>query len=101
MIEVTGLTKRYGRTTVVNNLTFTVRRGEIIGFLGPNGAGKSTTMNMLTGYTAPTVGTVRINGYNLLDAPEKAKTAIGSLFGGGLMQSVFSFTEHASPQNWK
>ena len=79
MIEVTGLTKRYGKKTVVNNLTFTVRRGEIIGFLGPNGAGKSTTMNMLTGYVAPTVGTIRINGYNLLDAPEKAKAAIGYL----------------------
>ncbi|MBQ4322515.1 MAG: ATP-binding cassette domain-containing protein [Clostridia bacterium] len=79
MIEVTGLTKRYGKKTVVNNLTFTVRRGEIIGFLGPNGAGKSTTMNMLTGYTAPTVGSIRINGYNLLDAPEKAKAAIGYL----------------------
>lgn len=79
MIEVTGLTKRYGKKTVVNNLTFTVQRGEVIGFLGPNGAGKSTTMNMLTGYTAPTVGTIRINGYNLLDAPEKAKSAIGYL----------------------
>ena len=79
MIEVTGLTKRYGKKTVVNNLTFTVRRGEIIGFLGPNGAGKSTTMNMLTGYTATTVGSIRINGYNLLDAPEKAKAAIGYL----------------------
>ena len=79
MIEVTGLTKRYGKQTVVSNLTFTIRRGEIVGFLGPNGAGKSTTMNMLTGYIAPTVGTVRINGYNLLDAPEQAKSAIGYL----------------------
>ncbi len=79
MIEVTGLTKRYGKKAAVDNLSFTVRRGEIIGFLGPNGAGKSTTMNMLTGYLAPTVGTVYINGYNLMDAPEKAKEYVGYL----------------------
>lgn len=79
MIEVTGLTKRYGKKTAVDNLTFTVRRGEIVGFLGPNGAGKSTTMNMLTGYIAPTVGTVYINGYHLMDAPEKAKEYVGYL----------------------
>ena len=79
MIEVTGLTKRYGKKTAVENLTFTVRRGEIVGFLGPNGAGKSTTMNILTGYLAATVGTVYINGYNLMDAPEKAKEFVGYL----------------------
>ncbi|MBQ1965132.1 MAG: ATP-binding cassette domain-containing protein [Clostridia bacterium] len=79
MIEVTGLTKRYGKKAAVDNLTFTVRRGEVIGFLGPNGAGKSTTMNMLTGYLAPTVGTIYINGYNLMDAPEKAKEYVGYL----------------------
>ena len=79
MIEVTGLTKRYGKKTAVDNLTFTVQQGEIVGFLGPNGAGKSTTMNMLTGYIAPTVGSVYINGYNLMDAPEQAKEAVGYL----------------------
>lgn len=79
MIEVTGLTKRYGKKTAVDNLTFTIRRGEIVGFLGPNGAGKSTTMNMLTGYIAPTVGTVYVNGYNMMDAPEKAKEYVGYL----------------------
>ncbi len=79
MIEVTGLTKRYGKKAAVDNLTFSVRRGEIVGFLGPNGAGKSTTMNMLTGYIAPTVGTVYINGYNMMDAPEKAKEFVGYL----------------------
>jgi len=79
MIEVTGLTKRYGKKTAVDNLTFTVRRGEIVGFLGPNGAGKSTTMNMLTGYLAPSVGTVYVNGYNMMDAPEKAKEYVGYL----------------------
>lgn len=79
MIEVTGLTKRYGKKAAVDNLSFTVRRGEVIGFLGPNGAGKSTTMNMLTGYIAPTVGTVYINGYNLMDAPDKAKEYVGYL----------------------
>lgn len=79
MIEVTGLTKRYGKKAAADNLTFTIRNGEIVGFLGPNGAGKSTTMNMLTGYTAPTVGTVYINGYNLMDAPDRAKEQVGYL----------------------
>lgn len=79
MIEVSGLTKKFGKTVAVDNLNFTIRRGEIVGFLGPNGAGKSTTMNMLTGYTSPSVGTVYINGYSIIDAPEKAKSAIGYL----------------------
>ena len=62
MIEAEGLTKRYGHTTAVDDLTFTVRPGMVTGFLGPNGAGKSTTMRMIIGLDAPTSGTVRVNG---------------------------------------
>lgn len=79
MIEVCGLTKRYGSRTVVNDVTFTVQKGEIVGLLGPNGAGKSTTMNMMTGYTSSTCGTVRVNGYDILEQPGKAKEKIGYL----------------------
>ena len=63
MIEVTNLVKKYGKHIAVNNISFTVKEGEILGFLGPNGAGKSTTMNMLTGYLSSTSGTIKINGF--------------------------------------
>lgn len=79
MIEVKNLTKKYGNHTAVNDLSFRVERGMIYGFLGPNGAGKSTTMNMMTGYIAATGGTVRINGYDILKEPKKAKKCIGYL----------------------
>lgn len=79
MIEVENLVKMYGNHAAVDGLTFTVEKGKIVGFLGPNGAGKSTTMNMLTGYTAPTEGVIKINGINLEDDPEKAKKNIGYL----------------------
>lgn len=79
MIEVKNLTKRYGRTCAVNDLSFTVKKGQIYGFLGPNGAGKSTTMNILTGYIAPTSGEVAINGHNILEEPEEARKCIGYL----------------------
>ena len=65
MIEVQNLTKRYGTHMAVNNISFQVEEGEILGFLGPNGAGKSTTMNILTGYLSASEGTVKINGYDL------------------------------------
>jgi ABC-2 type transport system ATP-binding protein len=68
MIEVHGLTKRYGEKTAVAGLTFTVRPGIVTGFLGPNGAGKSTTMRMIAGLDEPTSGTVRVNGRNYRDA---------------------------------
>ena len=73
MIEVTNLVKRYGDRNVVDNLSFTVDKGQIVGFLGPNGAGKSTTMNIITGYISATSGTVKVNGYDIYDDPEKAK----------------------------
>lgn len=79
MIEVKNLTKKYGNHTAVDDLSFRVERGMIYGFLGPNGAGKSTTMNMMTGYIAATGGTVRINGYDILKEPKKAKKCIGYL----------------------
>lgn len=79
MIEVRNLTKRYGLKTAVDDISFTVNNGEILGFLGPNGAGKSTTMNMLTGYISSTSGEALIDGINILDEPMKAKKEIGYL----------------------
>lgn len=79
MIEVSNLTKKYGNHTAVENLSFCVEKGQIYGFLGPNGAGKSTTMNIITGYLAASEGTVKINGYDILKEPEKAKKCIGYL----------------------
>lgn len=79
MIEVTNLTKKYGNNVAVDNLSFTVEKGQIYGFLGPNGAGKSTTMNIITGYLAATSGTVIINGKNIQKEPEEAKRCVGYL----------------------
>lgn len=79
MIEVNNLVKRYGDHTAVDHLSFKIEKGKIYGFLGPNGAGKSTTMNIITGYIASTEGTVSIDGYDILDEPEKAKKCIGYL----------------------
>lgn len=77
MIEVKNVTKKYGKLTAVDNITFTINEGEIIGLLGPNGAGKSTTMNMLTGFIEPTQGEIIIDGYDMLKKPKKAKKEIG------------------------
>ena len=79
MIQVENLVKKYGKRTAVDGLSFTVEKGQIYGFLGPNGAGKSTTMNIMTGYIAATSGTVKINGYDILRQPLKAKQCIGYL----------------------
>ena len=79
MIEVRNLTKKYGDKLAVNNISFKVEKGEILGFLGPNGAGKSTTMNMLTGYISSTSGAVLIDGTDILEDPKKAKANIGYL----------------------
>ena len=79
MIQVESLVKKYGNHTAVDQLSFTVEKGQIYGFLGPNGAGKSTTMNIMTGYIAANSGTVTINGYDILKEPEKAKRCIGYL----------------------
>lgn len=79
MIEVTGLVKRYGGHAAVKNASFKINDGEIVGFLGPNGAGKSTTMNILTGYLSATEGTVKIDGFDILEDPHEAKRRIGYL----------------------
>lgn len=79
MIEVKHLTKRYGKHTAVDDISFTVQDGCIYGLLGPNGAGKSTTMNMITGYLAPTGGTVAIDGHDVQEEPKEAKACIGYL----------------------
>lgn len=79
MIEVKNLTKRYGQIVAVDDLSFTVTQGEIVGFLGPNGAGKTTTMNIITGYLAPTEGSVMINGFDIIENPLEAKSHIGYL----------------------
>lgn len=77
MIEITNVTKKYGNFTAVDDISFNIQNGEIIGFLGPNGAGKSTTMNMITGYIEPTEGTITVNGYDIQKKPQKAKKQIG------------------------
>ncbi len=77
MIEVKNVTKKYGKTVAVEDISFSINDGEIVGLLGPNGAGKSTTMNILTGYIEQTSGEVTIEGYNTLKKPKKAKRQIG------------------------
>lgn len=77
MIEVKNVTKKYGNFIAVDNISFTVNDGEVVGFLGPNGAGKSTTMNMITGFIEPTEGTIVVNGFDVSKKPAKAKEQIG------------------------
>lgn len=77
MIEVKNVTKKYGNFVAVDNISFTVNDGEVVGFLGPNGAGKSTTMNMITGFIEPTDGTIIVNGFDTSKQSIKAKQEIG------------------------
>lgn len=79
LIQVENLTKRYGQHLALDNVSFTVNKGEILGFLGPNGAGKSTTMNIITGYISATEGTVKVDGLDILEQPQEAKKKIGYL----------------------
>jgi ABC-2 type transport system ATP-binding protein len=79
MIEVKNLTKSYNGNVAVDDISFTVGSGEILGFLGPNGAGKSTTMNILTGYISSTSGTAALDGIDILENPLAAKRKIGYL----------------------
>jgi ABC-2 type transport system ATP-binding protein len=79
VIEVENLTRQYGDRTAVNGISFSVRKGEIIGFLGPNGAGKSTTLRMLTGYLQPTDGAIRVGGVDAVRDPIGARRFIGYL----------------------
>jgi len=77
VIQVENITKKYGSFTAVNDISFEIEEGEIVGFLGPNGAGKSTTMNMITGFIEPTSGKIIVDGYNISKKPKKAKRQIG------------------------
>lgn len=79
MIEVKNLSKRYGQNTALNDISFTVEEGTVVGFLGPNGAGKSTTMNIITGYLSASSGVVTVGGYNTLDNPNEVKRLTGYL----------------------
>lgn len=79
MIDVLSLSKKYGTHLAVDNVSFSIDKGEVVGFLGPNGAGKSTIMNIITGYLSCTAGNVSIDGINILDNPEAAKKRIGYL----------------------
>ena len=85
MLEVKDLVKKYGDKTAIDGLSFHIDSGEVVGLLGLNGAGKSTTMNCITGYIAPTKGTVTVDGHDILKEPARAKSVIGSL------PEVFSF----------
>jgi ABC-2 type transport system ATP-binding protein len=77
MIEVSSLTKMYGRRTAVRDLCFEVGRGEVVGFLGPNGAGKSTTLRVIAGFLGPTSGSVRVAGYDVVEQPLEARRSLG------------------------
>jgi ABC-2 type transport system ATP-binding protein len=79
MIKVEGLTKRYARTVAVDNISFEVEKGQIVGFLGPNGAGKTTTMRVLTCFLPPTAGTANVAGFDVIESPIEVKRRIGYL----------------------
>ncbi|HWA11477.1 MAG TPA: ABC transporter ATP-binding protein [Burkholderiales bacterium] len=79
MIALESVSKRYGARTIIHGISFTVEKGEIVGFLGPNGAGKTTTMRMISGYTTPSSGTVRVAGYDMATQNEEAARKLGYL----------------------
>jgi len=79
MIKVEGMTKRYARTVAVDNISFEVEKGRIVGFLGPNGAGKTTTMRVLTCFLPPSGGTAKVAGFDVLEQPLEVKKRIGYL----------------------
>src|SRR5271169_2381966 len=79
MIKVEGLTKRYARKVAVDNISFEVEKGHIVGFLGPNGAGKTTTMRVLTCFLPPTSGSAEVAGFDVFEQPQEVKKRIGYL----------------------
>ena len=95
MIETDRLTKRYGHLLAVDELSFTVSQGEVLGFLGPNGAGKSTTMKMLSGFLSPTSGSARICGFDVESRPVEAKRQRELHRGLGTNYLVPDYTEPA------
>ena len=99
LIEVDALTKRFGSILAVDNVSFSVAKGEVLGFLGPNGAGKSTTMRVITGYLPPTAGTARVCGEDIQSNPVAAKARLGFLPEGAPLygdMTVRSFLEFIS-----
>jgi ABC-2 type transport system ATP-binding protein len=93
MIQVQDLKKFFGPKKAVNGVSFTVGKGEVLGFLGPNGAGKSTTMRMITGFIPPTDGTVSVGGFDILEHPLRAKRLIGYLPESAPAYSEMSVTD--------
>ena len=79
MIEVRNLIKNYGAIRALDDISFTLNKGEILGFLGPNGAGKTTTMRIITGFISPSSGTVKVAGYDVVEHPIQVKKKIGYL----------------------
>ena len=77
MIEVVHLSKKFSGQTAVDDVSFQVEKGEVVGFLGPNGAGKTTTMRMITGYLPPTAGSVQVAGYDMMRESLKARRHLG------------------------
>ena len=94
MIKIDGVTKMYGQTVAVKNISFEVNKGEILGFLGPNGAGKTTTMRIITGYFPPTDGDVFVDGYSVLDQPLEVKRRIGYVPENPSMYKDMKVTEY-------
>src|ERR1700734_4571943 len=92
LIEILGLTKRFGSFTAVDAVSFNVSRGEVLGFLGPNGAGKSTTMRMLAGFMIPTAGTARICGHDVQSDGVAARRVLGFLPEGAPTYGEMSVT---------
>ena len=99
MITVEGVTKRYGEVVAVNDLSFTVERGEVVGFLGPNGAGKSTTMKMITGTLQPDAGSVLFDGAPISDDLTGAKRRVGYLPEANPLYDAVSYTHLTLPTN--
>jgi ABC-2 type transport system ATP-binding protein len=96
MITVSDLTKRYARHTAVDNISFNVEKGQIVGFLGPNGAGKTTTMRILTCFMPPTSGTAHVAGFDVLEQPLEVKKRIGYLPENPPLYPEMSTTEYLS-----
>src|ERR1035441_9276543 len=94
MIKVEGLTKRYARTVAVDNISFEVEKGQIVGFLGPNGAGKTTTMRVLTCFLPPTAGTASVAGFDVLEHPMEVKRRIGYLPGAPPLYPEMEVSEY-------
>ena len=99
MIEVKNVTKKYGSFVAVDNISFTINDGEVVGFLGPNGAGKSTTMNMITGYIEQTDGNIIVDGFDTIKKSKKAKKEIGYMPEGVPLYTDLTVKEKFGPVN--